>query len=259
MAEAQHVTIDRIWPDPAVDLDDDALASELLVADRMLRVNFVSSADGAATRGGLSGGLGDAADKRYFELLRRAADAVLVGAGTVRAEGYGALRVGEESVRWRVAHGLTPHPVFAIVSGSLDLDPSSPIFTEAPIRPVVITAAGHDTSGFAEVADVIEAGEGQHIDAAAAVAGLRARGLGRILNEGGPHLFGALLAADVVDELCLTLAPSLEAGDAPRITAGELPDPRGLSLAHVLRSGSTLLLRYARERMDGHHPEEQQP
>lgn len=248
VAEAQHVAIDRLWPEPAADLDDDALIAGLRGADPMLRVNFVSSVDGAATRDGLSGGLGDDADRRYFELLRRVADAVLVGAGTVRAEGYGPMRVSDASAAWREANGLTPHPVFAIVSGALDLDPGSRIFTDAPVRPIVVTTVGHDVSGFAEVADVVQVGAGARIDAVAAVAALRARGLDRILCEGGPHLFGSLLAADTVDELCVTIEPTLEAGDARRIAAGELPDPRGLELAHVLRSRSTLLLRYARAR-----------
>lgn len=246
VAEAQHVTIDRVWPEPAAALTDDELVAGLRGAEPVLRVNFVSSVDGAATRDGLSGGLGDAADRRYFELLRRVADVVLVGAGTVRAEGYGPLRVSDASVAWREANGLTPHPVFALVSGSLDLDAGSRIFTEAPVRPIVVTTAGHDVSAFGEVADVVEVGTGELIDPPAAVAALHARGLTRILCEGGPHLFGSLLAADVVDELCVTVEPTLEAGDARRIAAGGLPEPRGLELAHVLRAGSTLLLRYRR-------------
>lgn len=244
MAETQHVTIDRVWPDAASDLSDDALVATL--GESALRVNFVSSIDGAATRDGLSGGLGDAADRRYFELLRRVADVVLVGAGTVRAEGYGALRVSDASAAWRESHGLTPHPVFAIASGSLDLDPASAIFREAPIRPIVMTTPGHDTSAFDRVAHVVETGEGRRIDAVAAVAALRERGLTRILCEGGPQLFGALLAADLVDELCVTIEPTLEAGDARRIASGPLAEPRGMQLAHVLRADSTLLLRYRR-------------
>lgn len=246
MAEAQHVAIDRLWPDAASELSDDALVETL--RDPVLRVNFVSSVDGAATRNGLSGGLGDPADRRYFELLRRVADVVLVGAGTVRTEGYGPMRVSEESAAWRTANGLTPHPVFAIVSGSLDLDPESRIFTEAPIRPIVVTTTGREVGAFAERADVVETGTGERVEAAAVVEALRARGLTRILCEGGPRLFGSLLAADVVDELCVTVEPTLEAGIARRIAAGVLPEPRGLELAHVLRSGSTLLLRYARGR-----------
>lgn len=246
VAEAQHVTIDRVWPDPAAELDDEALVAPL--REPVLRVNFVSSVDGAATRDGLSGGLGDPADRRYFELLRRVADVVLVGAGTVRAEGYGPMRVSDASVAWREANGLSPHPVFAVVSGALDLDPGAPAFTEAPLRPILVTTPGHDTRAFAEVADVVECGAGERIDPDAAVAALRERGLTRILCEGGPSLFGALLAADAVDELCVTVEPTLEAGDARRIARGALPEPRGLELVHVLRSGSTLLLRYARER-----------
>lgn len=245
VAEAQHVTIDRVWPDPAPDLDDEALVAPLLAAGPVLRVNFISSIDGAATRDGLSGGLGDDADHRSFELLRRAAEAVVVGAGTARAEGYGPLRVSDASAAWRVANGMAPHPVLVLVSGSLDLDPRDRIFAEAPARPVLVTTEGHDTRAFAEVADVVEVGRGDRIDAAAAVAALRDRGFARILCEGGPSLFGSLLGADVVDELCVTIAPTLEAGDARRIAAGPTA-PRGMELAQILRSDSTLLLRYRR-------------
>ena len=226
--------IDRIWPDPAEQLTDEALMDA--VDHDAVRLNFVSSIDGAATRDGLSGGLGGAADKRYFELLRRVADVVVVGAGTVRAEGYGPMLVS------RPRRG---QPVFAIVTGELDLDPASTIFTKAPVRPVIITterATGR--SAFREVADVVVAGS-TRVDAALAVEALRARGLRRILCEGGPSLFGSFLAADAVDELCLTVAPTLEAGDAPRIAHGKTV-PRDMTLASVHRSGDTLLLRYAR-------------
>ncbi len=236
--------IDRLWPDPAEHLTDDALVEPLTgPSGTGVRVNFISSIDGAATRDGLSGGLGDAADHRRFELLRRVCDVVLVGAGTVRDEGYGPMRVSEPSARWRVEHGMPPHPVFAIVSHRLDLDPSSRIFTEAPERPIVVTTTRPTADGedpglrerLAEVADLVTAGE-RHVDLAAGVAALRERGLSRILCEGGPTLFGAALAADIVDELCITIAPTLEAGDARRIAHGETP-PRGMRLVEVLRSG----------------------
>ena len=245
--------IDRLWPDPAEHLTDDAIVAPL---GEGFRVNFIESIDGAATRDGLSGGLGDAADHRRFELLRRVSDVVLVGAGTVRDEGYGPLRVSEPSAAWRDEHGMPRHPVFAIVSHQLDLDPSSPIFTapaedETLPRPIIVTttrrADGEDPAlrdRLAEVADLLEVGE-YRVDLAAAVDALRERGLRSILCEGGPSLVGAALAADVVDELCVTIAPSLEAGDARRIAHGDTP-PRGMRLVEVLRSGDTLLLRYAR-------------
>ena len=235
--------IDRLWPDPADQVHDDDLVAA--IDHEGVRVNFVSSIDGAATRDGRSGGLSGPADRRYFELLRRVADVVVVGAGTVRDEGYSAMRVSEASAAWRVARSRGEHPVFAIVTASLELDPASTIFTEAPVRPVLITterAAGK--ARFEDVADVVVAGS-SHVDAALAVSALRERGLRRILCEGGPSLFGSFLAADVVDELCLTVSPSLEGGDAPRIATGETP-PREMVLAGVLRSGNALLLRYAR-------------
>ena len=224
--------IDRLWPDPAEHLADDDLVQPL----DGVRMNFVTSLDGAATRDGVSGALGGPADQRLFELLRRAADVVVVGAGTVRAEGYGPLRVGADR-----------QPVFAIVTSTLDLDPASDIFVKAPVRPVVITTErATGKAAFREVADVVVAGSSK-VDGALAVAALRERGLRRILCEGGPSLFGTLIAADVVDELCLTVAPTLEAGDAARISHGE-PTARGMELVSVHRSGSTLLLRYRRAR-----------
>ena len=238
-------SIDRLWPEAAHALTDDDIVASLQSEVPVLRVNFVSSVDGAVTHDGHSGGLSDEADKRHFELLRRVCDVVLVGAGTVRTEGYGPMRVSEDSARWRVANGLPEHPVFAIVSGELDLDPASRIFTEAPVRPIVFTTSrGADkVPGFAGVADVVVAGT-KHVPGHDIVAALQERKLGNVLCEGGPHLFGSLLADGVVDELFLTVDPTLEAGDARRISAGELPDPARLSLASVLASGSTLLLRY---------------
>lgn len=236
--------IDRLWPDPAENLSDDELVDGL---GSGLRVNFVQSIDGAATRDDRSGGLSDAADKRRFELLRRVADAVIVGARTVRIEGYGPLRVSDASARWRVAHGMSEHPVFVIVSGSLELDPSSRIFTEAPVRPVVVTRADAADAAvrdrFDQVADVIAAGEEQ-VDLRAALAALRDRGLTSLLCEGGPSLFASLIAVDAVDELCITIAPELDAGNSVRIAHGADVAPRGMRLADVLRSGDTLLLRY---------------
>ena len=235
--------IDRLWPDPADDVTDDDLVAGLAAPG--VRISFVSSIDGAATRDERSGGLSGPADKRLFELLRRTSDVVVVGAGTVRDEGYGPMRVSDASAAWRESNGRPPHPVFAIVTSDLDLDPASPIFTDAPVRPIVLCAEGTTgTARFDAVADVVVAGSA-HVDPAKAVAALRERGLRHVLCEGGPSLFGSFLAADAVDELCLTISPSLEAGDARRISHGDSP-PRDMRLASVLRSGETLLLRYER-------------
>jgi riboflavin biosynthesis pyrimidine reductase len=221
------------------------------VPDRLrswLRVNFVASVDGAATENGLSGGLSGESDKRVFDILRRLCDVVLVGAKTVRIEGYGPMRLDSASVDWRVAHGLAPQPVFAIASGSLNLDPASRIFTEAPVRPIVITTeqpTAVERARFDSVADVVPCGDAS-IDGDAMVAEFTRRRLVQVLCEGGPTLFGSLLAIDCVDELCLTVSPMLEAGSAGRITNGTLSEPHHLALEQVLVSGSTLMLRYLR-------------
>jgi riboflavin biosynthesis pyrimidine reductase len=242
--------IDRLWPDPAADLDDEALLDAYAFpADRTwLRMNFVASLDGAATREGRSGGLGDDADHRVFDLLRYDADVVLVAAGTARAEGYAAMRLGADAVAWRVGRGMPPHPVFALVTRRLDLDPASPIFADAPVRPIVYTVADAPDArraALAAVADVVDAGASE-VEAGRVRDDLAARGLPRIHSEGGPSLFGAFLADGAVDELCLTLAPSLEGGDAGRIAHAGHPAPTGMELVAVLRARDELLLRYSR-------------
>ncbi len=241
--------IDSLFPVATADLSDDALSALYARPDRSmswLRVNFVSSVDGGATVDGVSGGLGGAADRRVFDILRELSDVVIVGAGTVRGEGYGAMVLSPASVDRRVSRGLPPHPVFAIVSKRLDLDPTSRIFTAAPVRAIVVTtdAAPRDRrNALAAVADVVVAG-GDRLDPKLLVSELAARGLRQQHCEGGPSLFGSLLAAGVVDELCLTVSPQLVAGDATRIAVGELGSPRELALGHLLVSGETLLLRY---------------
>lgn len=243
-------SIDRLWPEPASAIDDTSLLETYAFPPgrSWLRMNFISSIDGAATREDRSGGLGDAADRRVFDLLRRPAHAVLVGAGTVRAEGYGAMRLDAEAEDWRAAHGLPAQPVFALVTRSLELDPDSTVFTEAPVRPVVYTVAEAPPdrrTALEAVADVVAVGDAD-VDPVRLRDDLVARGLQHIHAEGGPSVFGAFLAAGAVDELCLTLAPSLEGGGAGRIARSDRATPTGMALASVLRSGEELLLRYQR-------------
>lgn len=250
--------IEQLFPTPSEPgpLDDDALLAlyDQPERDRWLAVNFVATVDGSATADGVSGSLGGPADLRVFDLLRRFADVVLVAAGTVRDEGYGAMRLNDADVAWRRDHGMPGHPVFAILSGSLSLDPASTVFTEGPVRPIVLTtrAADHARRAALEaVADVVDCGaddDPDTVDAGVIRRVLADRGLGRVHCEGGPTLFGMLTAADEVDELCLTTSPALEGGVGPRITTGRSPELRAMRLAHVLRAGDVLLTRYVRAR-----------
>ncbi|KZX20000.1 5-amino-6-(5-phosphoribosylamino)uracil reductase [Rathayibacter tanaceti] len=168
----------------------------------------------------------------------------------MRTEGYGPMVLGDTAAAARGRSRMPPHPVFAIVSGSLGLDPASPIFTEAPVRPVVVTTGSspaHRRAELAEVADILVCGE-ESLDPGLMRRRLAERGLSRIHCEGGPSLLGALLAEDAVDELCLTVSPSLEAGESGRLARGGIPEARPQRLAHVLAAGDTLLLRYLRRR-----------
>jgi riboflavin biosynthesis pyrimidine reductase len=176
-------------------------------------------------------------------------DGLVVAAGTLRHEGYGAIRLDETRRAWRRGHGLTDYPPLVIVSRALTLDPALPALSEAPVRPYVITCAGAPAdvrAALAEVAEVLVYGETE-VDLVAARSDLYSRGIAHLLCEGGPHLLGGLTAVDLVDELCLTLSPVLVGAGPGRISAGApSPKARRLGLRHILGEADMLLLRYAR-------------
>jgi riboflavin biosynthesis pyrimidine reductase len=229
----------------AAELDDDRLAELYAypadLAAPYVRVNFVSSADGAAWAEGRSAGLGSPADRRMFLLLRELADVLLVGAGTVRAEDYRGAR--------RNTRGRDTPPPIAVVTGSADLDPASRLLTDTAVPPIVLTLGSAPAERrerlAAAGADVVTL---DRLTPDLLLAELARRGLHRVLCEGGPMLFGELLSADTVDELCLTVAPLLAAGPAPRIAqCTSEPPPRPMDLVSVLHEDGNLLLRYRRK------------
>ncbi len=237
----------RLHPLPGAEVDTrDAYALPHDGAPH-LRVNMVSSVDGAAAVDGRVGLLTGTADGALLHELRSLCDVLLVGAGTIRAEGYGPLRVDEEQQRRRVDGGQEPVPRLAVLTRSLAVDLAAPVFTRATARPLLITTerAPADRRAEAEaVADVVVAGR-EDVDLAVAVRELAARGLPRILSEGGPHVLAALFAADLVDELCLAIAPVVTAGNELRVTAGPALDPpQPMHLAQVLQKDEFLFLRY---------------
>jgi riboflavin biosynthesis pyrimidine reductase len=239
----------RLLPTPADEVDTlDAYA----VAESRgphLRVNMVSGIDGAAAVDGRVGVLSGAADRRLLHELRSLCDVLLVGAGTVRAEGYGPLELSDEHQRRRVAARQAPVPRLAVLTSSLALDLTAPAFTGATARPLVITteaAPRERREEAARVAEVVVAGQAD-VDLARALGELAERGLPRVLSEGGPHVLASMFAADLVDELCLAVAPVVTGGTELRITAGPaLEPPRPMRLAHVLETDDFLFLRYAR-------------
>ncbi len=239
----------QLLPEPAEDLsDDDLLAAYAMPGPDYLRVNFVSSVDGAVTLSGVSGGLSGPADKRVFQLLRDSADVVLVAAGTIRNERYGYPDFGPDRRARRTAAGLRELPTFAIVSRSLDLDLSSSLFTDPPIRTVVLTGENAPAGRRRELERYAEVVTTDGL--AGAVRALRERGHGRILCEGGPTLFAGLVGAGLLDELCLTLSPLLAGPGPGRIVAGPEHPPVRLGLTALLEEDGALFHRFAVERAD---------
>ncbi|WP_344324266.1 pyrimidine reductase family protein [Streptomyces macrosporus] len=216
-----------------------------------LRGNMVSSLDGAAHHQGRSQPLSSDADMRIFGVLRALADAVVVGAETVRQEGYRPARRREAFAARRAAAGQHPAPAIAVVSASLDLDFSLPLFTEPLVPTLLVTgaAAPADRQAAAREAGavVVHAGEGAAVDPARVPALLAEHGHTRLLTEGGPRLLGQFAAAGVLDELCLTLSPRITAGDASRITdAPGFEVPLEYRLHSVLEEDGFLFTRYRR-------------
>jgi riboflavin biosynthesis pyrimidine reductase len=213
-----------------------------------VRVNMIFSADGAVAFGGRAGPLSCQTDQQLLKILRGFADVVLVGAATARAENYGPVQLSETQQAQRHREGKTKPPPIAVVSRTGELptrlvsDPSRP--------PLLVTcadsAARHDGSSD-QRCGVLVAGE-DSVDVALAVALLRTHGLSRVLCEGGPTLLDELVDADIIVEVCVTLAPKLAASQpvGHRRQPSRLALPAALRLRHALVYDDYLFLKYRR-------------
>jgi len=213
-------------------------------------VNMVASIDGATAIDGVSGGLGGPADKEVFRAIRAVADVILVAGGTVRSEGYGPARPSAAVQADRVARGQQPVPRLAVVSGSLDLDPASPLFAESVEPPLIFTTTGDNshgggTSALSAAAEIVPLGH-PRVDVDQLLADLHARGVRCVVAEGGPQLNGQLIAAGVVDEFNLTTSPMLVAGPSDRVAHGAAVAPEHLAIAHLWQADGLVFTRYVR-------------
>jgi riboflavin biosynthesis pyrimidine reductase len=225
----------RLLPDPGPTTVEEQLdsyrPSEMAGEERpYVAMNFAVTVDGRATIGGVSGPIGSDADTAMLVGLRTRFDAVMIGAGTMRAERYGSLP-GERLI--------------AIVSGSLDLPWDAPLFTEDG-SPVAVFTSSREEPPATEARLTVVRHEGG-VDLGEALRHLREEhGVRAVLSEGGPRLHAEMQAAGLVDELFLTIAPKLAGGAAPRILEGELPEVEPLELAWLLEEDGELFARYAR-------------
>jgi riboflavin-specific deaminase-like protein len=226
----------RLIPDPgpttAAEQLDGYRPWEEPPADRpFVATNFAVTVDGRASIAGRSGPIGSALDTEMLSGLRTRFDAVMIGAGTMRAERYGS---------------LPDERLMVLVSGRLDLPWDAPLFTEAQGRVLVFTSSEAEPPQTEAEVEVVR--HEDRVDLAAALRHLHhERGVRALLCEGGPHLHGQLWAEDLVDELFLTTAPKLTGAEAPRILeGGALPATAELGLAWLLEHDGELFARYRR-------------
>jgi riboflavin-specific deaminase-like protein len=258
-ARSTAVLLERLLP-PGEPAGAEEIVAGLAYRDRGARrsgrpyliLNMVSTVDGRASIEGRSGSLTDPADRALFHALRGSADAVMVGAGTVRTERYGRIVRDASRRRRRRERGLSEEPLACIVSGRLDLPADLPLLTDPAARVVVMTCSPASLPASGARIDYVRTDRHGRLDLPAALAELQTRfAASTVLCEGGPHLNSSLFSAGLVDELFLSLSPQLAGGDSHpderlRILAGaELEPSVELDLQGALRSGSRLFLRYA--------------
>jgi riboflavin biosynthesis pyrimidine reductase len=232
--------------EPVDDLVGFLLADERQVEGRpWVAVNFISSADGGTAIQGKSSALGDEDDKALFQALRAIADVILVGSGTVEAEDYRPVTLDEDRRRRRVEAGLSEVPILAIVSGRLGFDPEARVFSDSEHKPMVITGPDAQPAKLALLGDSADVVILEEVSPRAILDRLGASRV--ILCEGGPTLVGQFVADHLVDELNLTIAPTMIAGRSARIAHGELAEPPlDMHLDRALFGDRSLFLRYLR-------------
>jgi len=228
----------RLFPLPATDIEDLYDLYELPDTPH-LRAGFVQSVDGAIAVDGSSKPLSGPADRQALRTLRAVADVVLVGAGTARAEDYGPLPLPAELCQRRRAAGRSELPVLAVATRDAEtLDPGSRLFSNDSATVLVLAGAGG--GALPDNVDVVVIDPN---DAGSLIRALHDRGLHRVLCEGGPQLFAQLLAADLVDELCLTWSPQLVGG--PGLLPVAPSATRPLALTGLVEDEGVLLTRWS--------------
>lgn len=241
--------MERLFPDPgpttvAEQLDAFDPAADAGTERPHTFTNFAVTADGRATIGGRSGAIGSATDTEMLVGLRTKAEAVMIGAGTMRAERYGRLIPDPMKRALRERRGLPQDPLAVLISGRLDLPWDAPMFTCGGGRVLIFTTAAEDPPETATPVRVVRQ-RGTHVDLADALRHLRTeRGIRSLLCEGGPDLHGDLVGGGLVDELFITTGPMLGGGTGPGLLSGLEAGRADLELAWLLREESELFARY---------------
>jgi len=243
------MTLERLLPDPAPIELLDQLATfrpgELAGPRRpYLFTNFAETLDGHATLEGRSGKIAGPTDTQLLLGLRELPDAVMVGAGTLRAERYGRINASPERRARREAAGLAPDALAVVVSERLALPWDIPLFTDGAGEVVIFTSSDGEPAETVTPHTIVRHPGG--VDLGRALEELRTEyGVASMLCEGGPRLHGSLLAEGLVDELFITFGAKVRAGAGPRIIEGPGGEPTDLELRWLLRDGDELYSRWA--------------
>lgn len=237
-------------------ISDPALAAYYAYPDDLqrcwVRGNMITSLDGGATVDGKSGGLAGPGDRAVFNLMRQSADVILMGAATVRIENYSGVQLTVPQRQERQRRGQAEVPPIAVVTASADLDHDAKFFTRTEVPPLILTATrtvDDARQRLGAVAEVLDASgpDPTRVDPAVALRILAERKLFRVLTEGGPSLLSLLIEAELLDELCLTVAPILVGGVARRIATGPGQAHTRMRPAHLLTDDEGYLYtRYVR-------------
>lgn len=209
-------------------------------------LNMVTTLDGRIAIDGRSGPIGNEADRELFHCLRTGADAVMVGAGTVRTERYGRLVRDPARRRRRVAAGLAPDPLAVLVSASLRLPPDLPLLQEPDSAVVILTTPGGELPDVPARVSYLRGPAARELELGPLLRRLREElGVRSILCEGGPSLNATLVREGLLDELFLSLAPKLAGGPPLTILPGDpLAGPIEAELVWLLEHEHHLFARY---------------
>jgi riboflavin-specific deaminase-like protein len=238
----------RLLPDEAETTVAEQLAGldlkPLALPDRpYLVLNFATTLDGRAAISGRSGPIGSETDTEMLQRLRTRVDAVMIGAGTMRAERYGRIVSDPDLRAYRERTGLAHDPLGVIISNRLDIPWDASLFTNGGGRVVVFTASEQEPPETETPVTIVRHPEGVELDRALEWL-LRERGIHSVLCEGGPTLHGRLREGGLADELFLTIAPKIAGGEGPRVLEGALPDIDQVELTWLLESDGELFARY---------------
>lgn len=243
----------RLHPEPG-ETGIDGMLDQLLDEDLGSRYedrpyvvsNFVQTLDGHITIDGRAGPIGSKTDASWLVGLRSIADAVIVGAGTIRTERYGRLVASRRRRSERTARGWSEDPLAVIVSDSLDLPWDAGIFGAEQGEVVIVTSRDEEIPETDARVEVMR--NGAAADVGGALRELHRRGIGLVVCEGGPHLHGTLIAEGLLDELFVTIAPKLSDGGGPGLVKGIGESVSELELVWLLESEGEL---YGRWRLLG--------